>query len=246
MWFSVNRLSLNVTKTNYMFFGNRKLTVDISVKINKETINRVNVTTFLGVMIDDKLNWKNHICLVKSKLSKRCAVMYRASFLIDRRGMHILYYSLFLPYIMYCAEVWGNTYATNVQCLVILHKRVIRLLCGAKRLDHTTMLFYNLHILKVPDIVELKTAIIMFKAFHNLLPLNVQQFFSIYESVYSTRQECNFIQKYARTSLKSMCISVKGVKLWNALDSSLISCRSVHQFKKYYTDKVLNSYVLSS
>ena len=204
--FSANRLSLNVTKTNYMFFWNRKLTVDISVKINKETINRINVTKFLGVMMDDKLNWKNHICLVKSKLSKSCAIMYRPSFLIDRRGLHILYYSLFLPYIMYCAEVWGNTYATNVQYLVILQKRVIRLLCVAKRLDHTTMLFYNLHILKVPGIVELKTAIIMFKSFHNLLQLNVQQFFNIYESVYSTRQECNFIQKYARTSLKSMCI----------------------------------------
>ena len=75
--------------------------------------------------------------------------MYRTNFLIDRRGMHILYYSLFLPCVMYCAEVWDNTYETNVQCLVILHKRVIRLLCGAKRLDHTTMLFYNLHILKV-------------------------------------------------------------------------------------------------
>ena len=35
VWFSVNRLSLNVTKTNYMIFGNRKLTADISVKINK-------------------------------------------------------------------------------------------------------------------------------------------------------------------------------------------------------------------
>ena len=57
VWFSVNlNLSFNVTKTNYSFFGNRKLTVDISVKINKETINRVNVTKCLGVMIDDKLN----------------------------------------------------------------------------------------------------------------------------------------------------------------------------------------------
>ena len=107
VWFSVNRLSLNVTKTNYQVhvFGNCKLTVDISVKINKETINRVNVTKFFGVMIDDKLNWKNRICLVKSKLSKSCAVMHRASCLIDRRGTHILYYSLFLPNIMYCAEV---------------------------------------------------------------------------------------------------------------------------------------------
>ena len=120
-------------------------------------------------MIDDKLNLKNHIYLVKSKLSNSCAILYRASFLIDRRGMHILYYSLFLLYIMYCAEVWDNTYATNVQCLVILQKRVIRLLCGATRLDHTTMLFYNLHILQVPDIVELKTAIIMFKALQQFI-----------------------------------------------------------------------------
>ena len=77
------------------------------------------------------------------------------------------------------------------------------------------------------------------------LPLNVQHFLRIYESVYSTRQECNFIRKYARTSLKSMCMSVKGVTLLNALDISLISCRSVNRFKKYYTDKALISYVLS-
>ena len=126
-----------------MIFGNRKLTADISVKINKEIINRVNATIFLSVMIDDKLNLKNHIISVRSKLSKSCTIIYRASFLINKRGMHILYFSLFMPYIMYCAEVWGNTYAANVQCLVLLQKRVIRLLCGAKRLDHTNILFYQ-------------------------------------------------------------------------------------------------------
>ena len=56
---------------------------------------------------------------------------------------------------MYGVEVWGNTYATNIECLVLLQKRIVRLLCGAKRLDHTSRLFYNLRILKVPDIVEL-------------------------------------------------------------------------------------------
>ena len=108
MWFSVNRLSLNVAKTNYMFFGKRKLPVDISIKINKEVIKRVSVTKLLGVMIDDKLTWKHHIDLVKSKLSRSCAVMYRASFLIYRRGMHVLYFSFtFLAIYKYCAEIWG-------------------------------------------------------------------------------------------------------------------------------------------
>ena len=105
-WFSVNRLSLNISKTNYMIFGNRRITADICVRINKEKTNRVNCTQFLGVVIDDKLNWKSHILSIRSKLSKCCAIMYRASSLINKHGMHILYYSLFMPYIIYCAEVW--------------------------------------------------------------------------------------------------------------------------------------------
>ena len=52
-------------------------------------------------------------------------------------------------YVMYCAEVWGNTYVTNIECFVLLQKQVVRLLCGAKRLDRTSRLFYNLKILKV-------------------------------------------------------------------------------------------------
>ena len=58
-WFSVNRLPLNISKTNYMIFGNRRITADICVRINKEKINRVNSTKFLGVVIDCKLE-KSH------------------------------------------------------------------------------------------------------------------------------------------------------------------------------------------
>ena len=177
-WFFVNRLSLNISKTNYMIFGNRRITADICVRINKEKINRVNSTTFLGVVIDCKLNWKSHILSVRSKLSKCCVIMYRASSLINKHGMHILYYSLFMPYIMYCAEVWGNTYATNIHCLVLLQKMVIRLICSAKRLN---LLFHNVHILKLPDLVKLKTAIIMFKACCYILPMNVQKVFKIHD-----------------------------------------------------------------
>ena len=83
MWFAINKLSLNVTKTNYMMFENRKLNTCIPIKINEQEIYTV--------------------CLVKSKLPK-CAIVYSASFLIDRSGMSIVYHSLFLPYTMYCVE----------------------------------------------------------------------------------------------------------------------------------------------
>ena len=118
---------------------------------------------------------------------------------------------------------------------ILLQKRVIRLICGAERLDHTNLLFHNVHILKLPDLVKLKTAIIMFKAYRYILPINVQKLFRIHESRYSSRHECKFKQIYVRTNLNSICISVTGAKLWNTLDNSMISCKNIHHFKKCYT-----------
>ena len=50
------------------------------------------------------------------------------------------------------------------------------------------MLFYNIRILNVPEVVSLRIGIIMFKAYHKTLPMNVQQFlFSQYEYIYATQ-----------------------------------------------------------
>ena len=70
MWFQVNKLSLNVVKTNVMIFGNNIYEDNYMVSINGMNINRVYVTTFLGVHIDSKLNWNEHISVIKTKLAK--------------------------------------------------------------------------------------------------------------------------------------------------------------------------------
>ena len=77
VWFAVNRLSLNISKTNYMFFGNRILKTHVSIHISKEEISKVEFTIFLGVLIDNKLTWKKHISMIKSKLSKSCCCSAR-------------------------------------------------------------------------------------------------------------------------------------------------------------------------
>ena len=112
--------------------------------------------------------------------------------------------------------------------LVLLQKKVVHLICRAKRLNHTSYLFSELCIPKVTDIVEIRTALIMYKANSNLLPVNIQKMFTLDKSVYVTRQNPNFKQNYACTKLKRLRISVKGVMIWNSLDSSLICCRNFH------------------
>ena len=174
-WFAVNKLSLNVSKTSYMLFGNNTLSGNIDITISGVNIDRIWVAKFLGVLIDEKLNWKDHIASVKSKLSKSTAILYKCSQLVDIQSMHILYCSMFLPYINYCSKIWGNTYPTNISGIVILQKRAMRLLYGANHIDHTTPLFYRSPALKFVDPVKLKTAVFMFKAYQCKLPVNIQQ-----------------------------------------------------------------------
>ena len=83
VWFSVNRLSLNLGKTNYMLFRSRPPDNELALKINNVVLPRVAATKFLGIIIDDKLSWKPNIQSVKSKLSSVLSIMYKASKLIN-------------------------------------------------------------------------------------------------------------------------------------------------------------------
>ena len=96
-WFTVNKRSLNVSKTNYIIFGNCKLNCDLDIRIHNNQIARVNNKKFLGVLIDEKLDWKKHIICVKTNLSRIIGVMYRASQVLETKSLFTLYYSLFLP-----------------------------------------------------------------------------------------------------------------------------------------------------
>ena len=99
-WFNVNKLSLNVSKTNYMVFGSRRINQDLDRQIHNDQITRVSKTKFLGVLIDEKLTWKDQINNVKTNLSRITGVMYRASHVLGTTG---------LPYITHCSYLYCAT-----------------------------------------------------------------------------------------------------------------------------------------
>ena len=111
------------------------------------------------------------------------------------------------------------------------------------RYYHTNLLFYNLRILKLEDLINLKTIMIMYKAKNNLLPRNIQRLFQIVQNQhYETRQTGQFSLQYYRTNFKSMSVSVYGVKLWNSLNDDCKTFNNEYFFKKRYKDKVFKEY----
>ena len=160
-WFDKNKLSLNLSKTKFMIFSKRKIYDEVNVYVNGMPIERVHENKFLGVIIDENINWKSHIKYIQTKVSRNISVLSKAKHLLDCNSLRMLYCSLVLPYLNYCSEVWGNTYKSALSGLTVLQKRAIRIIHKVKYREHTNMLFFNSKLLKLTDIIEYKTAIIM-------------------------------------------------------------------------------------
>ena len=112
--------------------------------------------------------------------------------------------------------------------------------------DHTNMLFQEACALKLTDLVKMNLATIMYKAYHSSLPCNLQKLFTkvIYSDMrVTTRQTNKFKHPKHRTTMKSMCISIRGIQLWNSLDEKIIQeCRSLHRFKTCLKQQLLKNY----
>ena len=110
-WLCSNKLSLNVLKTHYMIFTNKKTIVnDIKLTVFNYEIERAYVTKFLGVQIDSKLTWSEHIAYICKKLAKSAAVLSKARMKLPKSCLISLYYTVAYPYFIYsivtmCGEI---------------------------------------------------------------------------------------------------------------------------------------------
>ncbi len=157
----------------------------------------------------------------------------------NHKSLYILYSALILPYLNYCSEVWSNTYKGRLLSLSLLAIRMIHTIGYG---DHSHFFFSKSKILQFIDLVHFQTAQIMYKT-KKILPGNIQKKILNGEERYNLRRKCNFKHLYVCTTLRSFCISVCGVKLWNRLSLVLKQCPSVTQFKKQYKRMVLIMYM---
>ena len=83
-WFNSNKLSLNASKTKYIFFHSQAHSDNIPLKLPKLEINTTtivresSVIKFLGVLLDENLSWKTHINTIENKISNIFGILYKA------------------------------------------------------------------------------------------------------------------------------------------------------------------------
>ena len=130
-WLLANKLSLNVGRTEHMFFGTDFRLSNLGkvspVTIGDKQIKRVNNTKYLGVYLDENLKWDNHIDNLCTKLSRSISGLKQARNHASLDILKMIYNALIQPVFDYCDVVWGNLNKRLSSRIQKLQNRVARI-----------------------------------------------------------------------------------------------------------------------
>jgi hypothetical protein len=108
-WIKANKLTLNFDKTNFMkFCTTNKNCVNLSIGCIDKTVEEVKTTKFLGLQIDNNLNWKTHIQYIIPKQSSACFAMRTITPLMKTETLKLVYFAHFHSIVSYGIIFWGT------------------------------------------------------------------------------------------------------------------------------------------
>ena len=124
LWLNVNRLALNVSKTNFVIFRGFRKPCDhnVTLLINKKAIEQKSYVKYLGVLIDENLNWKEHISNVTKKISRSVGIICKLRLCMNRSLLRTLYYTLVFSHLNYGIRPWGFPCKKDLDKILLFQK----------------------------------------------------------------------------------------------------------------------------
>ena len=200
-----------------------KLKFEIVIEDNK--IKQKSVVKYLGIMIDDKLNWKHQVKQICSKIARGSWALYHIRNYVDKQTMKMVYYILVYSHLQYCINSWGSASETTLHPLKIIQKRNINIIIGSKYRAHAKLLFHHLQCLKSNDIYKLEMAKLMHRINNDMISSTTANDFQLISQCHDhgtrLRNNRNYCLPRVRTKLyQNMTIS-SGTNIWNGINKQL-------------------------
>ena len=250
-WFKANRLTTNSKKASKFILSNYNPQISnttlnaFQIRMGNVILEKVTSIKYLGVMLDEKINWCNQIEYLSGKLSRCAGIFSKLRYYLNREVLLQTYHSLFNSHLQYAILCWGSASVTSLSSLQVLQNRAIRNMTKSPRFFRLDNQYLNLRVLKVRDLYNLEVAKFMHSHFHNALPNCFVPFFREvrdfnHHDTRSSRRR-NYNVQSCRTTLGQRSIRCYGPKIWNeiSLDSKNLS---KIRFKKYYKNSILSEY----
>lgn len=194
-WYNANKLSLHPTKSKVMLFKAKFKTLELPIVndyhyiplfINLNSENENDITKIvpirlvpnqdesyikvLGVLIDEHLNLKFHMNLLSTKLARTIGIMRKLAGVLDVNTLKLVYFAHIQSNLTYCCNLFCLASKSDIDKILILQKKAIRLIFNVHYLAHTEQLFIQADILPIQSLIKSSILKFMFDYKNLLLP----------------------------------------------------------------------------
>ena len=241
-WLKGNKLSLNVMKTHSMLISikPKQKTLEnqgesLKLKIQNKELEVVQKSKYLGVQIDNTLDWKDHIKTVYSRVSRGIGFLKHAKSFLPEETLRTMYTGIVEPYFRYCCSVWGCCGVTEINQLQKLQNRAARIVTGSSFDAPVMPLIKKLGWKTIDELIAMESNIMVFKSLHELAPQYMCNLFTKTSQLTSmnlrnTATDLRLPKKNSKNGQK--CFSFRGARSWNGLTAECKQASTLYSFKQ--------------
>ena len=145
-WLKSNKISINANKTELLVFRHphKVLNYDLfKIKIDGKKLFPSHYVKYLGILIDSHLKWNYQTDTLASKLSRAIGMLTKIRHFVSNNTLRSIYYGIFSSILTYGCQIWGQTQNKNVNCVIKLQDKAIRIINFVQFNASTKLLYYN-------------------------------------------------------------------------------------------------------
>ena len=137
-WFKSNYMKANPDKFQAICFSRNNAQVDFQIETN--TIKNNEVVKLLGLNIDKKLSFSQHISIITKKAARQINALQRISKNIDYEGRLRIYEAFVASNFVYCSIAYNSYSPSQDRMIEKLNERALRLVCNDYESNYNDLL----------------------------------------------------------------------------------------------------------
>lgn len=241
-WLKFNKLSLNISKSSFMYISKQKITGNINpIVLNGSNINYSNNIKFLGLYIDEGLTWNIHINKIKEKILPYVGILAKIRHYLPLKYLKLVYFSFVYSHLQFLASVWAIASEYHIHQLKVLQNKAIKLMFKLPYLEPTVNLYAPNNLLDINNLYKYKVCCYIFSIIHKQKHSNTKFSYNNTIHNHNTRQINNLSLITVRSNFGKNSVYFNGIQTFNNLPDTIKSTTNFIKFKTHLKKFLLNN-----
>jgi hypothetical protein len=253
-WLKANKIALNTSKTQLIIFKNKSrcLNFNLKIKINGMRLYPSQNIKYLGVYLDENLDWHKHVTTLSLKLRRANGALSKLRHYVPNSILISVYHAIFSSNMRYGCQIWAQRQTSTTRRIHLLQKVAVRLISFASPRSPSKPLFRNLKILDIFDLVKMLNTLFVHRVLNSKEPCHILNTFNFSRLSYSFNTRGKVIgllnqQSIQTDSFGKYSVTYQSVSCWNFFQKhfSIMNLSSFSQKKLQFLvcKYLLDSYI---